>query len=297
MRTKCIAVVVLAVSMGGWSALAQPAQTQPAATQPATAWKAQVVEVSGRVDQAPTGIGALDDAAWKPVQSGEELGAGTQIRTGLRSHCVLLFGDDTVVSVRRATLASIDQFHQTATTKTVRLGLGYGAVRGGTTEGTLRSEVVVDSPVATLAKRGTEGWEMEVEPYTGRFRISLARSGLIEALQKLTGQRRLVRAGQYADHLNIARAWIEQALFDRVVRFVSAESITQADLDFDTLVTTGLATVAPGGGAQVPGLAGRGTSPIRFDQGVRAENLPDLIRRIRSLQPIDTRPEGNFGVP
>jgi hypothetical protein len=297
MRTKRIVVILLAVPMGGRLALAQPGQTQPAATQPATALKAQVVEVSGRVDQAPTGIGALDDAAWKPVQVGQDLASGTQIRTGLRSYCVLLFGDDTVVSIRRATLASIDQFHQTATTKTVRLGLGYGAVRGGTTEGTLRSEVVVDSPVATLAKRGTEGWEMEVEPYTGRFRISLARSGLIEALQKLTGQRRLVRAGQYADHLNIARAWIQQATFDRAVRLVSADSITPADLDFSTRVTTGSATVAPGGGAQLPGLAGRRTAPIRFDQGIRAENLPDLIRRIRSLLPINTRPEGNFGVP
>ena len=67
-------------------------------------------------------------------------------------------------------------------------------------EGKLRSDVVVDSTVATLAKRGTEGWQMRVEPMTGRFKISLAEYGLVDAVSKLRAAGRMsrtVRPGEY----------------------------------------------------------------------------------------------------
>jgi hypothetical protein len=218
---------------------------------------------------------------------------------------VLLFGDDTVVSIRRATLASIDQFYETPDRRTIRLGLGYGAVRGGTSEGTLRSDVVVDSPVATLAKRGTEGWEMQVEPYTGRFRISLSRSGLVEALQKFTGQRRLVRPGEYATELNIALAWIEQARFDQTVKFVTPNALTDSDIDFITRVRGGLSPITAGGAYELPWFAGRQS---RFTAPLTARISPELFARnfiglsllyntVLARPSAVGRPEGNIGVP
>jgi len=287
-------------------AWAQPAARPPATTQPTTpaaepvtALKARVIETAGTVAWAPVGTDVLDAAAWKPVQMHDEFGGGVQIRTGLRSHVTLQFGDDTVVSVRRATLASIDQFYRTQEAKSVRLGLGYGAIRGGTTEGELRSDLTVESPVATLAKRGTEGWEIFVEPYTGGWRISLARTGLVEALERATGQRRLVHPGEYANARNIAQAWINQALFDRVVRFVSADMLTQAEVDFTTQGRGGTAPVSLDGAADLLDFAGR--TPPSTHAASNREVLQSAARMAALSSRFDTvlvtpRPEGNFGV-
>jgi hypothetical protein len=295
-------VIVFYVLLGGVPLVGQPvadgpASTQPATTQPAspaTALKARVLETAGTVAWATTGADVLDADAWTPVKVDDEFGGGVQIRTGLRSHVTLQFGDDTVVSVRRATLASIDQFYRTEAAKSVRLGLGYGAIRGGTTEGELRSDLTVESPVATLAKRGTEGWEIFVEPYTGGWRISLARAGLVEALERGTGQRRLVYPGQYANARNIAQAWINQALFDRVVQFVPADMLTPAEVDFTTHVRGGIAPIALGGAADLLDFAGR-TRPPTYS----AADLARLSALSGSLNTVlvTPRPEGNFGVP
>ena len=279
---------------------AETAKTDEEATEEQTPLTAKVVEVTGDVQRAPTGTSPLDEG-WTPVKADEELPGGTLIRTGIRSSCILLFGEDTVINIKRMTLASITDVYQTATQKTVRLGLGYGAIRGGSTEGTLRSSLVIDSTVATLAKRGTEGFEMEVEPYTGRFTISLAREGLVEALQKRTGQRKAVRPGQYANDINIATMWIKQDQFDRTVKFVSAESVTTADLDFSVANPRGMATVVPGGGTEVASLTPRASREFVTDQVVRetAASTQQALRELETVvveQPIVRRPEGNFGV-
>jgi hypothetical protein len=289
---------------------AQPAAPAPAsqpaepASQPATApaegeeiW-AEVIEVKGVVERSTVETGGADAKAvqWMPVRLGEKLGGGTQIRTGLRSHVILRFGDASVVMIKRSTLASIRQFYREADTETVRLGLGYGAIRGGTSAGPVRSDFVVDSTVATLAKRGTEGWEFWVEAYTGRFRVSLAETGLVEALEKLTGQRRLVRPGEYADHSNIGAMWIKQDIFDRTVHFFTAESVSATDLAFDVNNPEGLSVTGPGLGSQARGVSGRaGETPPPSGPDlslVRQRLLDTLLLRPSSV----VRPEGNFGL-
>ncbi len=309
-------LIVWGCSSGLSGAAAQQAQEAPPATagenapearqdqadaeqrQPLTA---KVVEVVGDVRRAPTGTSPLDADAWLPTSAGDELPGGTLLRTGIRSSCILLFGDDTVIDVKRMSLASISDVYKTETEKTVRLGLGYGAIRGGSTEGTLRSNLIIDSTVATLAKRGTKGFEMQVEPYTGRFSISLAREGLLEALQKRTGQVRLVRPGEYANEVNIAKMWIKQDQFDRRVRFVPNESISTADLDFTTANPRGMGTIAPGG-TEVVSLSPRATREFITDQVLSEIDRTGDRTPFGGLdfviidQPIVRRPEGNFGV-
>ena len=284
---------------------AQPAPTtEPASAdqaEQATALTAKAIEVVGDVRTAPSGTSPLKADAWKPVREGDELGVGTSIRTGLRSYLTLLFGDNTVVQVKRFTLASISDFYETATQETIRLGLGYGAVRGGATEGLLRSDLIIDSTVATLAKRGTEGFEMEVEPHTGRFRISLAEEGLVEALQRHTNQHRLVHPGEYATELNIAKMWVRQAMFDRTVHLVANESMTQADLDFTVDHARGLGAVDPGAGAGLTGIARPGVQSSAAAGAIAPSARwasvmprgPDLV--VVDRRPV-RRPEGNFGV-
>jgi hypothetical protein len=282
-----------------------PAITQPApAATPAPApagetLKAQVVEVAGSVEYAAEGADALAKDAWKPVTQGLELPIDTQIRTGLRSRCVLMFGeapDQTVISLRAATLASIRDFRRTPGEQRIRLGLGYGTLRGGSTEGTLRADVVVDSTVATLAKRGTEGYEIEVWPVKGLFRVALSRSGLVEALLKSTGQSKILQPGEYTNNALIATLWINQAFFDRNVQFFDDPSLTSSELDFQTFQgMTGYGHLGPDG-AQLYETFAR-----RFREGpvARTPVIPPaagilpailLFQRGPSL-----RPEGNFG--
>ena len=189
-----------------------------------------------------------------PVKAGDQLLPGTLIRTGLRSSLNLKFGETTAVAIRSATFASIDQFCRSATTERIRIGLGYGTVRGGSHEGTIHSDVQVDSPVATLAKRGTEGWEIEVEPVTGRFRVSLAQFGLVEAIQKLSGARaatRTVRPGEYVTSANIANMWLRHDIFNRAIGFYEASGLTDADASFAAANTHGASEIAPGAGAAI----------------------------------------------
>ena len=260
---------------------------------------ALVIEVSGTVDWARPGASPATSKGWTPVKWKDRLEPGTQIRTGLRSFVHLQFGKTTVVAVRSATHASIDQLFRSATTEHVRLGLGYGTVRGGSVEGKIRSDVVIDSTVATLAKRGTEGWEMQVEPMTGRFKISLAEYGLVEAMQKLRSARRTsrqVRPGEYVTDANIANMWIKQDIFDRNVQFYQADAVTVADADFTSENTRGYSVLAPGGGSTLVDASERVSSD--FVLGQIAQNFPDGTLPPTTLivptQPV-ARPEGNFG--
>ncbi len=253
---------------------------------------AVVIEVAGSVDWAAAGVSPLVAEGWTRVAVGDRLAAGMLIRTGLRSHVNLQFGVTTTVSIRSATYASIDQFYKSATTETVRVGLGYGTVRGGSSEGEMRADVTVDSTVATLAKRGTEGWQIQVEPGTGRFRISLAEYGLVEAIQKLSAERsasRTVRPGEYATHANIANMWIEQDIFDRNVSFYEATGLTEADAKFSADNTRGFGELGPGAGATLVDLSGRAGAAALAPPGP----APPAVG---PLGPV-TRPEGNFGTP
>ncbi len=280
-----------------------PSQTPPATTQPAddaAELTARVIEVVGSVEHAAEGVDPLDADAWHPVEVDMELAAATQIRTGLRSRCTLQFGaqpDETVIQLRRATLASIRDFQQTDEEQRVRIGLGYGTVRGGSSEGTLRSDVVVDSTVATLAKRGTEGWQIQVEPVSGVFIISLAESGLIEAYAKATDESKEVLPGEYVTDATIARMWINQEIFNRAIRFYEVPMLTDAELAFVIGETTGYGSIAPEG-HELYRMAGRSRAFGGFPQAASPTAVAAGVVALQTLilqpRPIH-RPDGNFG--
>jgi hypothetical protein len=319
-KALCATWALLALAMFVPVALAQDAsaktndtQAQPTESEPApvdaskksqdnpdspTVPSAIVIEVAGSADWAIPGTSPIVADGWTTIATGDELKPGTLIRTGLRSHVNLQFGETTTVSVRSASYASIDQFFRSATTETVRVGLGYGTVRGGSSEGEIRADVEVTAPVATLAKRGTEGWEIDVERGTGRFRISLAEHGLVQAIKSASGKRtvsRQVKPGQYATNTNIANMWINQNIFDRNVSFYDAGSITDADAAFLTTNTGNFATIAPGGGSALADVSGRSNRGfvLGIQQGGRFRSQLPLLP-IGVSGPI-SRPEGNFG--
>ncbi|MCP4592816.1 MAG: FecR domain-containing protein, partial [bacterium] len=296
---RYLAITLLLVCAGPSYLAGQAADPKPADSKAkpadAAALEAEAIEVKGLVEQSavPAKSNPDEKINWTAVKQGDKLTAGTQIRTGLRAHLVLRFGDASVVMIKRSTLASVDTFYRQGDTETVRLGLGYGAVRGGTTGGEVRSDFVVDSTVATLAKRGTEGWEFWVEPYTGRFRVSLAESGLVEALQRFTRQRRLVRPGEYANEANIATMWIKQDIFDRSVRFFAAESVSEADLNFNVRHPDGLAVLGPGLGTDARGSGGRVSPPPSSGAQPPRPRKNGLFDTLLLQADLVVRPEGH----
>ncbi len=255
-------------------------------TEPA---KATVIAVRGGAEYAPAGTSALEPSLWKPVTVGLALSGDTQIKTNLFGFVQLSFEDETFVQIERASLVRIDEYVKSATQQTIRIDLRYGAIHGGSTELRFRSNLTVASPVATMAKRGTDGWRFASEAQTGRFEISLARHGLVEAMQQLSGDRvvsRLVRPGEYANVANIASMWMKQDIFDRAVKFVKPYAVTDADMVFAVRnSTTGLAFAAPGDAATLEVLAGGRRSTV--------STLPRVLSGIGAT--TVRRPEGNFG--
>lgn len=266
----------------------QPTERDDAASELA----AVVIEVSGVVERSLPGVSAGADEGWTPVEVDDLLAPGTQIRTGLRSSVNLQFGEATFASIRSLTFASIDDARRSAQRETVQLGLGYGTIRGASTEGEVVSAVTVDSPHATLAKRGTEGWQIFVEAQTGRFEISLAQFGLVEAIQRLGAKRtraRRVRPGEYANQKNIANLWLRQAVFDRAVNFFEPQGITTAEAVCAAEYPGGFASLAPGGGTDLMVLTDR-RAPVEAAGMGTDDGQPAVQSPIRA-----SRPEGNFG--
>ncbi|MCC7291360.1 MAG: hypothetical protein IT449_04760 [Phycisphaerales bacterium] len=272
---------------GEWPSLrsAKPSVTAP----DVEVLSAVVLGVSGNVTTAPLGVLPTQREGWTPVAVGDRLPPSTQIRTSLGSRVELKFGDETYVLIDRLSLACVREFYRRGDVPHIRLDLGYGAIRGATTEGTIRSELTVDSPVATLAKEGTRGWEITVEPHTGAFTIALADEGLVDAIRRLGGGQsvhRLVHPGEYANQDNIARMWLHQAHFDRAFKFYGTSGLSKADVGFVAANSTGFAPLAPGGGTESVFLARR--TPSR--------PTADMISPVRVVVPSTIRrPEGNFG--
>jgi hypothetical protein len=304
--TLCALVVVPAIcATGGGAALAQGApasqQAEAAATVPdgASQIEALVIELKGRAQHAPVGTAVTDVAAWQSVQANDHYPGGTLIRTGLGSNVTLQFGTEqpyTVVMLERMTLASIASLYKTNQEKVSSLHVNYGAVRGGVSEGGLRSSFVVDSTVATLTKRGTWGFRLFVERGTGRYEISLAETGMVEALNNITRERQSIVGGQYVTES--MRRWVEQASFDRAITLQDRFGLTNEEFQFKALYDGGLAVMDPAATANTyltarPGLQQFVGQQLRqIQQGTFLQELQGVFSRLRPS--LTNRPEGDF---
>ncbi len=281
---------------------APPAATQPAeAAVPAglTQIQALVLEVKGRAQHAPVGTEVTDTAAWQAVAVGDTYPAGTLVRTGLGSHVTLQFGREepyTVVMVERLTLANLATLYRTETEKVGQVTVNYGAVRGGVSEGGLRSSFVVDSTVATLTRRGTWGFRLFVERGTGRYVASLADEGMIQILNDITRERQTLYPGQYVTQAMVR--WVDQTQFDRLIPLQDRTGLTTDEIQAKAFQDTGLAVIQPAPTADAPGLARPGFDAFVSDQ-VRLITQQQLRDRLNELlaprRPgVIDRPEGDF---
>ncbi len=226
---------------------AQAADAQPAAPADGQAIMARVIEVHGDVKWAP-----LDSQEYTPCKLDDEYPPKTKIITGVRSSVKLQIGDEepyTCMLIEAVGKTVLSEAYKTDDTKHVRVGVGYGRIRAGVAEGGLKSDFTVDSPVATLSKRGTWGFTLFYERDTDYFDIGLADRGLVEAINRINNDRRSLSPGERVTHA--MRFWLDQAQFDRNVPIPDILGQGDIDVAFNRIQQSGLGVLHPGQGSTV----------------------------------------------
>jgi len=225
------------------------AEVETPASQPAAGGErqpimARVIELHGDVKHAP-----LDSQKYQPCQLDEEYPERTKIITGVRSSIKLQIGDEqpyTCMLIEAVGKTVLSEAYKTKDTKKVRVGVGYGRIRAGVAEGGLKSDFTVDSPVATLSKRGTWGFTLFYERDTDFFEISLTDRGLIEVINRMTRERRVINPKELIT--SAMRAWLDQAPFERNVSVPDILGQGDIGVAFNRLQQSGLGVLGPGAG-------------------------------------------------
>ncbi|MCA9245333.1 MAG: hypothetical protein KDA32_15360 [Phycisphaerales bacterium] len=259
-----------------------PGQPIPAGAKPLVA---RAIEVKGDVKTRPS-----PEAAWAPVKEGDELAGGAQLLTGLRSAIKLQFGEQEpymCVLIDSVSLTEISESLLTDDAKRVRVGVGYGRIRAGVAEGGLKSDFTVDTPVATLSKRGTWNFGIDYERGTGRFEAFLLDRGLVDVMNSMTAQRRQLQPGQFVTQA--MRRWGEEVQLRQNVAI--ADILGQGDINvaFNTLRQSGLGVLNPGQGR---------AALLNLSNSFASSNFATLAQQqLATRPPITTimQPPGNTG--
>lgn len=231
------------------------------------------------------------DAPRQKIAEGDEIGDNAIITTGIGASVLFQIGDEepfTALVIDSVGKVVLREANKTDDTKRVRVGVGYGRIRAGVAEGGLKSDFTVDSPVATLSKRGTWNFGMEYVRGTGEFRIFLLDRGLVEALNNITGQRRLVLPREFVTQA--MRAWAQQAMIQRSVPVVDALGQDDVLVAADNGRNSGRGVLGPG----------QGNGAFASLTNTSAPNLSTINQPTPVFTPIENtgrirRPEGFFG--
>lgn len=268
------------------------AQSAPA-SQPAdgerTPIMTTVIELVGDVKHS-----AGPDQEWVPCALGDQYPEGTRLLAGIRSSIKLQIGDEEPYTCMLIDSVGLTELTETAIAgdaKRVRVGVGYGRIRAGVAEGGLQSDFTVDSPVATLSKRGTWGFSLAYERGTDYFEIGLTDRGLVEAIKHATNQRRLVNPRELVT--TAMRRWLDEAAIQRNVSVVDALGQSGVEIAYNRLRQDGLGVVGLGDGRAFIDLTSPGARDSFAGLAQQALNTPGLTNFNPGIN--NRRPEGSFG--
>lgn len=146
-RTGGALAVLLAA---GVALAAQDVPAEPAAEEE-TLEKATVKLVEGTVDWRQGSAGQ----AWQPLEVGQELHEGVDIRTGFRARCVLLIRRS-LVQIDALTVVRVGELRSKKDTVRTRLYLKQGRTQSIVEKGGTKSDFAIVTPSATLSVRGTK---------------------------------------------------------------------------------------------------------------------------------------------
>jgi len=273
----------------------------------------QVYKVEGKVRASKIGTSQTTSVGWNNLKAGDQITAGMQVFVPLRSSIQLIQVPNdppTIVMIESTTLASFDELKMRDGKAVTRLSIARGAIRAGVVEeGSAKSDLEIRSPNATLSKRGTWGFRLWVGP-AGRWEMSLADRGLVEAIQANSNRRRLIYPGQTVNQR--MSQWIQTARFNLPVSVQDLYGIKGTDAQFNMLNNSGFGFLllgtntqgigakqftAPTGGTSVlNAIAGQGTTGGGTNQLRLARAIQNRISQNRTTNRVFNNTGGNFGV-
>lgn len=143
----------LAASLCGMARGRAPADASAPQAQPAAqANQATILAVEGSVQARENA-----ESPWRTLRAGEALGPGSSLRTGLRSAVRLRIGDGQELIIDRLGVVTFEQMVRDGTKDSTSLGMEYGRVVFDVTSTRFSNDVVVSTPDALLAVKGTKG--------------------------------------------------------------------------------------------------------------------------------------------
>lgn len=311
--TRC--AIYLTLLAGSLFALPAKAQDVAPEAPPAPAAEAKqqgpmafiVVEVERNVSIAPTGTDAMRAAGWKKLKVGDRVTAGNQVRVGLRSKVKLSAEPaepPTVVLIENGIVNFSDLAIQNGTGY-VRMQMPYGSIKAGVAETETRSDMEIESPQATLSKKGTDIFGFEVQP-NGSYRMFLTEQGRgllqeIRAKSLQFGTRtfgtRYVTPGQWITS-QLARA-IDNLRFDRTVNINDVFGLKGPDQLF-TLINNrgGFGQLLPFAGTPINTLFNGGPTGGQMGMPTGAPNQQNLAHSLLNAVNSQLRfaPGGDFGI-
>lgn len=308
MRTTIAIFASLALGLFVGSAPAraedpQP-QSQPAAKNGDLVY--EVVEVQGKAHVAPTGTDPLKNDGWTPIKVGDQLHAGQLVRVfTVRSKVKVVArpaDPPTVMLFDRGTLVNISELAIVNGAAKSRIQLGYGQIKAGVAEGTVRSDMEIESPVATLSKRGTDIFGMEYG--NGQYKMFLTDKGrgLIQAIQtqataygsQRLNEARFVTPGQFITH-QLLRA-IDNVQFDREVNVNDVFGLGKSDSLFSMLNDRGLGVFLNPNGTLQLSQPGGVPQPFQLpgEQPVVQRTMQSFVNP--QVRQTPTNSGGDFGV-
>lgn len=268
----------------------------------------EVVEVGGRVKVAPTGTDGLGETGWVQVVKGDLIKAGQQLRVPIRARIKMVgrpADPPTVILIEQATSLNIGELSMQNGAAHSRIQIQYGAIKAGVAEGTSRSDMEIESPTATLSKKGTDifGYEVMAD---GRFKMFLTANGrgLVQGIINQSGSfgsnrinSRFLTPGQWITHQMI-RA-IDNVQFDREVMVNDLYGLKGVDELFTILNNNGGVGFLLPVGSNTPGFFGgtsqnNGQTNPNFNTNQQSgNNLSNVLQASTQVRHVTG---GDFGI-
>ncbi len=165
---------------------------------------------------------------WVKCKVGDSLEENMELRTGLRSSCLVRLQNSVIVQIRSATRITIAELKKYAKTERTRIVVKYGIIRAGVVpKGGIISDFQIACPTAILSREGTWGIEFLYDPATGNYRVGLDTEGLIRVVNTRTGKSRRIYPGEFTTQE--MEMWVNNATFRNTVFLTDPFGTTQIE--------------------------------------------------------------------
>jgi hypothetical protein len=292
------------LSILAWGAAARadvPPASGPSAKDTTLRYEVHDLEGKVRYGDAAT-CDPLKSEGWTLARKGDLLGPGIIIQVPFRSKLKLFARPaepPTVMLFESGSLVMISDLYLKDGVATSRIQLGYGAIRAGVAEGGTRSDMQIESPVATLSKRGTDIFRFEC--HNGKYVMSLSDQGrgMLQAIQSnVAGYRggefsRFVTPGQLVTQ-RLMRA-IENVQFNRNIDVTDQFGLGNSDKLFAVLNSRGFGFLLPAGKLPLNTLVPTPPPPPAQGTSAVAQAVLNTVV-ISPIQAVTSIAAGNFGI-